>query len=59
MNGFEALLDKFLERKAEELIKRLEEDFPEIFYTNISHTPTFTGNNIKDDIRDVLKFRRN
>ena len=54
-NDLENIIFTYMSRKADELINELEANFPEIFYTNISHTPTFTGNNIKEVIREVLK----
>ena len=48
------LMDQYMTNKCDELIKEMESRFPEIFYTNISHTRTFTGNNIRETIKEVL-----
>ena len=43
-----------MKNKADELTKEMESRFPEIFFTNLSHTRTFTGNNIRETIKEVL-----
>lgn len=48
------VIDEYMKNKADELTKEMESRFPEIFYTNISHTRTFTGNNIRETIKEVL-----
>lgn len=48
------VIDEYMKNKADELTKEMESRFPEIFYTNLSHTRTFTGNNIRETIKEVL-----
>lgn len=48
------VIDEYMKNKADELTKEMESRFPEIFFTNISHTRTFTGNNIRETIKEVL-----
>ena len=48
------VINEYMKNKADELTKEMESRFPEIFFTNISHTRTFTGNNIRETIKEVL-----
>lgn len=48
------VIDEYMKNKADELTKEMESRFPEIFFTNLSHTRTFTGNNIRETIKEVL-----
>lgn len=48
------VINEYMKNKADELTKEMESRFPEIFFTNLSHTRTFTGNNIRETIKEVL-----
>lgn len=48
------VINEYMKNKTDELTKELESRFPEIFFTNLSHTRTFTGNNIRETIKEVL-----
>lgn len=53
-NKIRLVINEYMKNKADELTKEMESRFPEIFFTNISHTRTFTGNNIRETIKEVL-----
>lgn len=53
-DDIKAITDAYMKKKSDELIAELESRFPEIFFTNLSHTRTFTGNNIRETIKEVL-----